>query len=208
MVTITTIVSHSPHQSHPRPTYHPHLAIYPRPIYHPQPHFTRHQYTVPSCAVNTTKTWCLEDANYPTDDVQQAIQKHHYVFTTLYADVGTLTTEHSVGRPKTLQEEMYLCPSDTAYVKPLRVQNNEGKWRVIVNNVKVNYETYTQTARVEECLTAGENCQIVPLCYEFKCLQKSIYHRFLVYDPYDQYFPFAIETFKLPASCDCLLMRG
>ena len=27
--------------------------------------------------------------------------------------------------------------------------------------------------------------------------------RFLVYDPYDHYFPFAIETFKLPASCAC-----
>ena len=37
----------------------------------------------------------------------------------------------------------------------------------------------------------------------FSLLQKSLYHRFLVYDPYDKYFPFAIETFKLPASCAC-----
>ena len=37
----------------------------------------------------------------------------------------------------------------------------------------------------------------------FSLPQKSLYHRFLVYDPYDKYFPFAIETFKLPASCAC-----
>ena len=30
-----------------------------------------------------------------------------------------------------------------------------------------------------------------------------IYHRFLVYDPYDQYLPFAIESFKLPSACAC-----
>jgi hypothetical protein len=24
-----------------------------------------------------------------------------------------------------------------------------------------------------------------------------------VYDSYDQYFPFAIETFKLPSACAC-----
>lgn len=29
--------------------------------------------------------------------------------------------------------------------------------------------------------------------------------RFLIYDAYDYYQPFAIETFKLPSSCDCYL---
>ncbi len=28
-------------------------------------------------------------------------------------------------------------------------------------------------------------------------------YRFLVYDPYDSYFPFAIENFKLPSACAC-----
>ena len=27
--------------------------------------------------------------------------------------------------------------------------------------------------------------------------------RFLVYDPKDYYFPFSIETFRLPSSCAC-----
>ena len=34
---------------------------------------------------------------------------------------------------------------------------------------------------------------------------RSAVDRFLVYDPCDQYFPFAIETFQLPASCACSL---
>jgi hypothetical protein len=112
-------------------------------------------------------------------------------------------TENSVDRLKEIVEETYLCPSVTAYIQPLRAVNTDGKWRVVVNGVKAHYETLTQTARIEECTTAGEACPLVPACYETKCLQKSIYHRFLVYDAYDQYFPFAIETFKLPSACAC-----
>jgi hypothetical protein len=108
-----------------------------------------------------------------------------------------------VDRLKEIVQETYLCPSETAYIMPLRAVNTDGKWRVVVNGVKAHYETLTQTARIEECTTAGEACPLVPACYETKCLQKSIYHRFLVYDPYDQYFPFAIETFKLPSACAC-----
>merc|ERR550532_1171833 len=81
--------------------------------------------------------------------------------------------------------------------------NAHGQWRIIVNEVQAHYETLTQTARIEECLHAGQPCPLVPECYETKCLQKFIYHRFLVYDPYDYYFPFAIESFKLPSACAC-----
>lgn len=120
----------------------------------------------------------------------------------LYKDV-LANTENSVDRLIELPQETYLCPSVTGYLMPLRAVNTAGKWRIVVNGVKAHYETLTQTARVEECTTAGEACPLVPDCYETKCVQKSIYHRFLVYDPYDSYFPFAIETFKLPASCAC-----
>ena len=46
-----------------------------------------------------------------------------------------------------------------------------------MNGVKAHYETLTQTARVEECSTAGEACPLVPHCYNTKCIQKNIYHR-------------------------------
>ncbi|XP_053633974.1 neurotrophin 1-like [Cherax quadricarinatus] len=180
---------------------HPRPPTYPsHPTYHPHS-----DYPTPTCAANTKRPWCLEDSEYPTYEIKAAITAHLPKFLSLYADVADLNTELSVDHLKTLEDETYLCPSETAYVRPLRAQNTEGKWRVIVNNIKIDYKTYTQTTRTEECLKPGDSCPLVPVCYESKCLQKSIYHRFLVYDPYDQYFPFAIETFKLPASCNCLL---
>ena len=112
-------------------------------------------------------------------------------------------TDNSVDGLVELSQETYLCPSTAAYITPLRAVNTAGKWRIVVNGVKAHYETLTQTARIEECTTAGESCPLVPPCYETTCLQKNIYHRFLVYDPYDEYFPFAIETFKLPSACAC-----
>ncbi|CAL4104546.1 unnamed protein product, partial [Meganyctiphanes norvegica] len=192
----------------PKPVYHP-APAYPKPSYNPKPapayKPNHYEPEVPACSELTNSTWCVEDEEYPEYEIKHAIQYHLDKFNNLYADVADLNTELSVERPNTLEEETYLCPSETSYIQPLRAQNTEGKWRVIINNIEVHYKTFTQTARIEECLTSGDECPKVPSCYESKCLQKSIYHRFLAYDPYDQYFPFAIETFKLPASCACLL---
>ncbi|KAG7156356.1 neurotrophin 1-like [Homarus americanus] len=191
----------------PRPTYAPRPSYHPQPSYHPTPAYGQQpSYDAePACAAASSKPWCLEDNEYPTYEIEKAAGDHSDKLLTLYADVADLDTKLSVERPNNLYEETYLCPSETAYVRPLRAKNTDGKWRIIVNNIKVHYQTLTQTTRIEECLTSGDACPLVPVCYESKCLQKSIYHRFLVYDPYDQYFPFAIETFKLPASCACLL---
>ena len=112
-------------------------------------------------------------------------------------------TENSVDGLDVLEDETFLCPSEVGYIRPLRAINSEGHWRIVVNNVKAHYEQLSQTARVEQCLAPGAPCPLVPECYLTKCVQKSVYHRFLVYDPYDYYFPFAIESFKLPAACAC-----
>ncbi|XP_063607863.1 neurotrophin 1-like [Penaeus indicus] len=193
-------LSGPPTVSHPQPSYHP------GPAYQPK-HSTEqvHEPAVPECAANTTKSWCLQDDHYPTYEIKHAAEYHYEKLLSLYADVADLNTELSVDRPNTLDEETYLCPSETAYVRPLRAQNTEGKWRFVVNNIDVHYQTLIQTTRIEECLTSADACPLVPDCYDSKCQQKSINHRFLVYDSYDQYFPFAIETFKLPATCACVL---
>ncbi|XP_042204209.1 uncharacterized protein LOC121853893 [Homarus americanus] len=195
---------HPPTYHQPSPSYL-HQPSYHPTSYHPHPTHNHQEPEVPVCASATNATWCLEDDNYPEYEIKQAVDYHYQKVLDLYTDVADLDTKLSVERPDTLQEETYLCPSETSYVKPLRAQNSIGKWRIIVNDIEVHYETLTQTTRIEQCLTSGNYCPKVPVCYESKCLQKSIYHRFLVYDPYDQYFPFAIETFKLPASCACLL---
>ena len=122
----------------------------------------------------------------------------------LYDDVKA-ETSNSVDTLNSIEEETYLCPSTSSYVKPLRAVNTEGKWRIIVNQVDSYGFKLDQHVRLEECSEAEVACPLIPSCYESKCLQKQIYHRFLVFDPYDYYFPFTIETFKLPASCACFV---
>merc|ERR1712038_969366 len=203
------------HAVHPAP-YEPYpQAPYHEPVHHPvhhapapyhepkaHPHPKPDHYEPPKCSVGNPKTWCLEDPEYPTYEIEHALQYHYEGVQAIYKDV-LANTENSVERLKEIVEETYLCPSVTAYIQPRRAVNTAGKWRIVVNGVKAHYETLSQTARIEECTTAGDSCPLVPPCYETKCLQKNIYHRFLVYDAYDKYFPFAIETFLLPASCAC-----
>lgn len=161
---------------------------------------------IPACSKNTTKNWCLEDTEYPVKDVVYALDQHYEAVLALYKDVA-VSTENSVDILNKIEEETYLCPSVTAYVQPLRAVNVGGKWRLIVNKVESYSYKFDQHARVEECdvAAAGAPCPLVPSCYESKCLQKNVYHRFLVYDPSDYYFPFAIESFQLPASCACFV---
>ena len=162
--------------------------------------------TIPACAANSSRPWCLEDAEYPTQEIQHAAEHSFHLLLPLYTDVANLNTDLSLSRPiNTLQDETYLCPSSTSYVKPLRAVNTDGHWRIIVNNIELYKNTLTQTSRVEVCLTSGQPCPKIPDCIGSSCLEKSVYHRFLVYDEYDHHFPFAIESFALPASCACLL---
>lgn len=178
-----------------------------RPSYHKTPakYDYNDRYDVPYCAKNTTKPWCLGDPDYPLYDIQHALNEHYETIQALYKDM-LANTANSVDGLKKLGEETYLCPSSTEYIQPMRAVNTDGKWRIIVNKAESYGHEFTQTVRIEECQApVGKACPLVPSCYESKCVQKNVFHRFLVYDPYDPYFPFAMESFKLPASCGCVV---
>eukprot|EP00095_Tigriopus_kingsejongensis_P003045 maker-scaffold1052_size66809-snap-gene-0.14 protein:Tk03045 transcript:maker-scaffold1052_size66809-snap-gene-0.14-mRNA-1 annotation:"Spz3" len=115
-----------------------------------------------------------------------------------------LNTDLSVDRLATLEQEQFLCPSHVDYAKPLRAVNTHGKWSTIVNNIPASYDHLTQTVRIEKCKNEDYPCPLIPSCYGSKCVQKYTYHRFLVYNPKDYYYPFRVESFKLPSSCDCI----
>lgn len=158
---------------------------------------------IPECAKNTTKAWCVVDTNYPLREIQQALDYHRKKFNSLYRDI-IVNTKLSVDTLNDLTDETYLCPSVTEFIQPLRALNVEGNWRVIVNHLESYGIKFSQTARIEECEDkVGTACPLVPDCYDSKCVQKQIFHRFLVYDPYDHELPFAIEKFKMPVSCAC-----
>ncbi|QQP55846.1 Putative LOC101740088, partial [Caligus rogercresseyi] len=160
-----------PHYSpSPSPAYGPHgystpYGYTPAPLYghHGSAAPLRETYGPPSCSKNSTNTWCLMDYDYPTYEIQHAVEYHYAAVAALYKDV-IANTENSIDRLKDLRDETYLCPSSTDYVMPLRAINSQGKWRIIVNNVKAHYETLSQTVRVEQC-----SSQDLPVPF-FMCL--------------------------------------
>ncbi|CAG0899942.1 unnamed protein product [Darwinula stevensoni] len=194
-----------PHPQRPPPP--------PPPPSHPHPHLGgggggsyqgKGPHEVPHCARNLTYSFCLDDYEYPTYEMKGAIENHAEKFNEIYADVADQHTKDTVETITYIDDETYLCPSDVLFVRPKRARNVEGKWKIVVN-LEEGYHSFTQTVRTEKCLETvrGKYCPLVPECYESKCIQKSIYHRFLTYDPYDEYFPFALDIFQLPGSCSC-----
>ena len=201
-----------PEADHPARPSHPHeVAPYHEPPpylpnsapYHPAPyHHHNYHHGPPRCAKGNPKTFCLDDYEYPTYEIQSAIEFHYDVVQQLYKDV-VANTENSVDNLRSPEEETYVCPTETNYITPLRAVNSHGKWRIIVNDVSAHFEYLSQTARIEECTTPNEKCPLVPEPYDTKCVQKNVYHRFLIYDPLDEFLPFAIESFPLPSACAC-----
>ena len=86
---------------------------------------------------------------------------------------------------------------EVEHVQPVRLRNTEGRWRVIVNKVAPLYiyiytpctylhtqvALYTQTVRVETCLSAGSHCRLLAPCYASTCVQIHTFHRLLAYNP-------------------------
>merc|ERR1712080_305967 len=143
-VSVSCVYSSRPHYSptpYPSRPYAPSYSPHHKPAYKPYtPYEPAHYEKTPACAKNTTAPYCLEDYEYPEYDIKAAIAHHKYKFLELYADVADLNTDNSVDRLHELEEETYLCPSETAYIRPLRAINTSDKYRIIVNNVKVDYD--------------------------------------------------------------------
>merc|ERR1711936_87853 len=95
-----------------------HHAVAHAAPYHPAP-APHHEYKPPVCSIDNPKTWCLEDAEYPTYEIEHALQYHYEGVQAIYKDV-LANTENSVDRLKEIVQETYLCPSVTAYIMPLR----------------------------------------------------------------------------------------
>ncbi len=79
-----------------------------RPPYGAQPKYAE----IPHCVKNTTKSWCLEDSEYPQHEVQQALDRAGQG--AFYKD-KLVNTDNCVDEINKLNDEVYLCPSSTDY---------------------------------------------------------------------------------------------
>jgi len=191
----------------------------------------------PACALHTDVPFCIEDPEYPAYEIADKISQDP-IFLKKYSDIADQTADDLVQDIVAPQEasfdynyytgaskgpspydashwigpEGYLCPSQVDYVKIHRALNVEGFWRVILQHVPHDYAyghyNYTQTTRLEACLTPDSACRLLAPCYGSKCTQKYIYHRMLSFDPCDPYRGFFIDTYKLPSACSCHIPDG
>ena len=110
------------------------------------------------------------------DTKASSSQWHGLIFMPRYTNLNLALYLFRIG------PEGYLCPSQVDYVKIHRALNVEGIWRVILQHFPHGYGhsyNYTQTTRLEACLTPESACRLLAPCYGSKCTQKYIYHRYV-----------------------------
>jgi len=223
---------------HPVPHHPPHHDPYAGGPHHPAPkHGYCDPKKPPACALHTDVPFCIEDPEYPAYEIADKISQDP-IFLKKYSDIADQTADDLVQDIVAPQEahfdysyytgaskgpspydashwigpEGYLCASQVDYVKIHRALNVEGYWRVVLQHVPHDHTyghyNYTQTTRLEACLTPESACRLLAPCYNSKCTQKYIYHRMLSYDPCDPYRGFFIDTYKLPSACSCHMHQG
>ncbi|XP_032795277.2 neurotrophin 1 [Daphnia magna] len=212
-----------PQPSYPKPSYKPSYPAYPeyKPSYdysYKKDSYYCDPRAPPRCA-NSSATFCLSDYEYPSREIQYAIEYDSLVLKK-YADVPVQSADNLVDGVSSSEEDKfdyshyngktfdqsnwiggagYICPSDVIYARPKRALNVEGEWRVIVQDVAY----YTQTQRVETCLFAGASCRTLAPCHRSSCVQKYVYHRMLSFDPCNAQRGLFIDIYKLPSACSC-----
>ncbi|XP_055951647.1 myb-like protein AA isoform X2 [Argiope bruennichi] len=186
-----------------------------------------HEPETPACARYNNLTYCLQDTEYPKDDIKRAIEKNRHPLDHFLIDISASSDviddslnkvfENSVPLQSTSVSYSYEgkaispskgevnntagCISNVQYAKPLRAINTAGLWKIIVN---VEFEetgaNYTQTVRIEECShTTGyvATCGTETIS---ACLQQYKLYRLLAWEPNRGFY---IDAFLLPISCFC-----
>jgi len=198
----------SPPLHHSQPQYHPHFSI-PWSGPHPQ----CDDKIEPTClAIVPGFPGCLEDDDYPTTSIKLALYQDPLVAKkwTQQPETYEHPADDVIGyhnhndvysRQHWENYDGFLCASSVEYVRPMRLRNTEGRWRVIVN--KIGF--YDQTVRVETCLNNGSNCRLLPPCFNTQCSQIHTFHRLLAYNPCKPEDGLFIDTFRLPSACSCAI---
>jgi hypothetical protein len=102
------------------------------------------------------------------------------------------------------------CLSSNVLVKPIRMPNVDGNWRVIIQDIKA----IIQRERIVLCTSANDVCQMpgkafFPLeCYTSRCSQKLSVRELLAYDPCESTRGIFVDYFKIPSACSCIFSHS
>ncbi|GFY76573.1 uncharacterized protein TNIN_92291 [Trichonephila inaurata madagascariensis] len=199
----------------------------PTPVSTPSSQNYYHEPETPICARFNNLTYCLQDPEYPKDEIKKAIEKNRHPLDHFLVDISASSNIVDDNLNKVFENSVPLqstsisysfegkaiapptsnpnngsdCISNVHYAKPLRAINTAGLWKIIVN---VEFEetgaNYTQTVRIEECShTAGyvATCGTETIS---ACLQQYKLYRLLAWEPHRGFY---IDAFLLPISCFC-----
>jgi hypothetical protein len=102
------------------------------------------------------------------------------------------------------------CLSSNVLVKPIRMPNVDGNWRVIIQDIKA----IIQRERIVLCTSANDVCQMpgkafFPLeCLTSRCSQKFSVRELLAYDPCESTRGIFVDYFKIPSACSCIFSHS
>ncbi|XP_045036231.1 uncharacterized protein LOC116931748 [Daphnia magna] len=159
--------------------------------------------TAPPKCVDKTFGFCLSDSDYPEDEIKVATEFSEIANAFTYKLVdNSVDTELEYGHKKSS------CSSVSLLVKPLRVRNVNGHWRVIVQEASDIF----QRERVVLCVNPDEYCQIPEYfghvyCYRSRCSQQFLVRELLAFDPCNLERGVFVDSFKLQSACSCRFSR-
>lgn len=110
-------------------------------------------------------------------------------------------------RPAANKPKETKCQTTNLLVKPLRLRNIDGNWRVIVQDAHDIF----QREEVAICTRLNVPCQTnkkssEERCHQNRrCRQKFSIRKLLAFDPCNPDRGVFVETFKLQSACDCRL---
>nr|CAH0111657.1 unnamed protein product [Daphnia galeata] len=142
--------------------------------------------------------FCISDDDYPMDDIQAAIEES--------AESAEKFKLKTVPNPRPKKETG--CQTINLLVKPLRLRNIDGNWRVIVQDASDIF----QREEIAICTHLNVSCQRInrksssEQCHKNRrCHHKFSNRKLLTFDPCNPHRGISVESFKLQSACDCRL---
>lgn len=154
---------------------------------------------VSQCA-ETNQTYCTNYDNYPTEFIEEFLQKHLHKYAVVFGS-DMISTE--IITRNNADEEITLCDSYEEVIYPQVGKNQNG-----IDLFIVNTEEFKQGVRISRCRDRGEQCNKMGdslFGYRTECKQHFVYRELLSFRPDGT--TIMKEKYEFPACCSCAAYR-